>query len=589
MGWPVNVVEAGGLPVSEAPEGQGVLIDAAPDGFGYPVTIVEDGGIPVAFGEGLGAPLPGLSLTFSDTFTTLSLRTGGPTQEGYAGGEGTWTPRLNHIADAKGSTLDANGEYQFYPDPDYLDVGQFAITSEGLRIRAQTLEDAEIADDGTIPDRPTTTDPYPYVSGILTSKHSFSQQGGYFEIICRFDAGKATWPGFWMLAANGGYPPELDVMEHNGDWPTTWTGNVHTAGGVSDPQLVDMEIDLGDEFHTYAVDWTSDTLTWYVDGEEVASADVSDKPDLQTPLYMLLNMAIGSTSPGWVSPPDGTTPSPADLVVKRVRAWQRPGPNSLSLSNTAILDDAGIGDVVATLSATVFGSDTALTYSILEDADNKFTIVGDELRLADTVSYLAAGSHLVRLRVEDSAGRYWDRLVTIAVLEAEPTAPNLLTAGDDFSNAAWAKDRCTIADAGTADQAIKETATTGDHAVIQTISKAASSVSYRFMADVEGGLGRDWIRLGAYDGDWSAAAIAFYDIATGAIGGYYADTGFTIIGTPSVTLLPNGKYRCVLDFISNANAQLIPLIVVASADGTTSYAGDISKGIYVTRVRLEAL
>ena len=53
MGWPVNVVEAGGLPVSEAPEGYGTQIVAAPDGFGYPVTIVASGGMPVAFGEGI--------------------------------------------------------------------------------------------------------------------------------------------------------------------------------------------------------------------------------------------------------------------------------------------------------------------------------------------------------------------------------------------------------------------------------------------------------------------------------------------------------------------------------------------------------
>lgn len=64
MGWPVNVVEAGGLPVSEAPEGYGTPIDAAPDGFGYPVTIVASGGLPVAFGEGIGAYTP--SLDFSD-------------------------------------------------------------------------------------------------------------------------------------------------------------------------------------------------------------------------------------------------------------------------------------------------------------------------------------------------------------------------------------------------------------------------------------------------------------------------------------------------------------------------------------------
>lgn len=52
MGWSVNVVESGGLPVTEAPTGFGVPIDQAADGYGYPITIVASGGFPVAFGVG---------------------------------------------------------------------------------------------------------------------------------------------------------------------------------------------------------------------------------------------------------------------------------------------------------------------------------------------------------------------------------------------------------------------------------------------------------------------------------------------------------------------------------------------------------
>lgn len=74
MGWPVNVVEAGGLPVSEAPEGYGTPIVAAPDGFGYPVTIVASGGLPVAFGEGIGGdPAYTPALKFNDKRNSMYL------------------------------------------------------------------------------------------------------------------------------------------------------------------------------------------------------------------------------------------------------------------------------------------------------------------------------------------------------------------------------------------------------------------------------------------------------------------------------------------------------------------------------------
>jgi len=73
MGWPVNVVEAGGLPVSEAPEGYGTPIVAAPDGFGYPVTIVASGGLPVAFGEGIGSVEPPAGFGWLTDFEGNSL------------------------------------------------------------------------------------------------------------------------------------------------------------------------------------------------------------------------------------------------------------------------------------------------------------------------------------------------------------------------------------------------------------------------------------------------------------------------------------------------------------------------------------
>lgn len=83
MGWPVNVVEAGGLPVSEAPEGYGTPIDLAPEGFGYPVTIVESGGLPCAFGEGVGGgalpPVEGVE-TFTASTTGDNLLATQPVQ-----------------------------------------------------------------------------------------------------------------------------------------------------------------------------------------------------------------------------------------------------------------------------------------------------------------------------------------------------------------------------------------------------------------------------------------------------------------------------------------------------------------------------
>ena len=51
-----------------------------------------------------------------------------------------------------------------------------------------------------------------YVSGILTTQGSFAQKFGYFEIRAKIPVGQGVWPAFWMLADNGGWPPEIDMI-----------------------------------------------------------------------------------------------------------------------------------------------------------------------------------------------------------------------------------------------------------------------------------------------------------------------------------------------------------------------------------------
>lgn len=47
MGWPVVLVDSGGLPVTETTSGNGSPITIADNGFGFAVTLVDSGGIPV--------------------------------------------------------------------------------------------------------------------------------------------------------------------------------------------------------------------------------------------------------------------------------------------------------------------------------------------------------------------------------------------------------------------------------------------------------------------------------------------------------------------------------------------------------------
>jgi len=47
MGWPVVLVSSGGMPVTEDPDGRGLPVEIASNGFGIAATLVDSGGLPV--------------------------------------------------------------------------------------------------------------------------------------------------------------------------------------------------------------------------------------------------------------------------------------------------------------------------------------------------------------------------------------------------------------------------------------------------------------------------------------------------------------------------------------------------------------
>lgn len=145
-----------------------------------------------------------LHLTFSDEFNTLSL---------WNGSSGTWDSNFWWGA-ANGSTLADNNERQWYIDTGYgptKSVNPFDVDDGVLTITAARAP-AEI--------RPYINN-YEYTSGLLTTFESFSQTYGYFEIRADMPDRQGTWPAFWLLPADGSWPPELDVVEMRGQNRTT--------------------------------------------------------------------------------------------------------------------------------------------------------------------------------------------------------------------------------------------------------------------------------------------------------------------------------------------------------------------------------
>ena len=158
-----------------------------------------------------------------------------------------------------------------------------------------------------------------YVSGIITSKFSFYQRYGVFEIRARLPAGRGFWPAFWLLPVDGSWPPEIDVFEVLGHETAriyasahSKASNEHTAAGVDVPAM-----DLSKDFHRYAVEWQKEQIRWYLDGVEIGRT--STPPDMDKPMYLLANLTIG----GWHGEPDSSTHFPGIYAIDYIRAYRR--------------------------------------------------------------------------------------------------------------------------------------------------------------------------------------------------------------------------------------------------------------------------
>ncbi|RZK90118.1 MAG: glycoside hydrolase family 16 protein, partial [Methylobacterium sp.] len=161
---------------------------------------------------------------------------------------------------------------------------------------------------------------------------------------------QGMWPAFWMLPADGSWPPELDVMEMVGGAPNILRNTVHSQ--VSGGQRVDATHyldesnvavpDMTSGFHTYGVDWEPDTITWYYDGHPTFQA--ATPADLNTPMYLIANLAVGGA---WAGNPDGTTP--AQMTIDYIRGYaSAPG---AARDDTFHFRDARTGDDLYTTSA----------------------------------------------------------------------------------------------------------------------------------------------------------------------------------------------------------------------------------------------
>jgi beta-glucanase (GH16 family) len=214
-----------------------------------------------------------------------------------------------------------NGEQQIYVDPRYAGRTATPLGLDPFRVRDGVLS---IVASRTPPALKSVLFNNEYVSGILTTQRSFSQKYGYFEIRSKIPVGAAVWPAFWLLANDGGWPPEIDVMEGRGERPGDTVMTTHwrvPATGKVDSCGFDFSVpDASNHFHDYGVLWQQDRLVYFIDRKPVS--DIKTPVGFDDPMYMIVNLAMGSKYFGGVGAVDAESPDTVGFEIDRISAYQ---------------------------------------------------------------------------------------------------------------------------------------------------------------------------------------------------------------------------------------------------------------------------
>ncbi|MGW0811772.1 lectin [Streptomyces viridiviolaceus] len=169
-----------------------------------------------------------------------------------------------------------------------------------------------------------------YTSARLNTAGRFTTTYGRVEARMKIPRGQGMWPAFWMLGndiGQVGWPNsgEIDVMENVGFEPSTVHGTLHGpgysgSGGIGAGYTLPGGQAFADAFHTFAVDWSPNAITWSVDGTVYQRRTPADLGGRQwvfdKPFFLILNLAVGGYWPG---DPDGSTVFPQQLLVDYVR------------------------------------------------------------------------------------------------------------------------------------------------------------------------------------------------------------------------------------------------------------------------------
>ena len=153
----------------------------------------------------------------------------------------------------------------------------------------------------------------PYTSARIRTRGKGDWVYGKLLVRAKLPAGKpGIWPAIWMMPTHspyGGWAAggEIDIVESRGNKVHETLGALHFGGKWPDNVHLDHTYrfpgkNAAEDFHVYAVEWSADEISWFVDGRKwktrrksewwSASARKNPSAPYDQPFHLILNVAV---------------------------------------------------------------------------------------------------------------------------------------------------------------------------------------------------------------------------------------------------------------------------------------------------------
>jgi beta-glucanase (GH16 family) len=313
----------------------------------------------------------------------------------------------------------------WFPNPSLVPAGGNSISiKDGALDLANFPRPADVSAD--------SVGGQPRIGGQVNTDGTFSQAYGYFEIRAQLPADPGYLGAIWMMPVHSGaLYSELDIAEVVSDNPSTLTYNVwrpNPDGGWANVA------NTSQGFHTYAVDWEPDNITWYFDGKQIAQTTTPSY--MNQPMFLILSNESGTNDSWGGAPASGSS---SQMLVDYVRVYDsNPYTNGGALtfqssdnattSSSASPDNstASASDTTSLSSSGTAGGNSNASASIID-------IASGQSRISAT-----AAADMFIINGSDHQARISDFTPGTDKLDFEMTAQDFSNVSIDTSSRGWA-------------------------------------------------------------------------------------------------------------------------------------------------------